>query len=189
MSDTLRDAAKAVRQQLDEKVAAIKSDPAMAEVLKLQAGLNALESLAGDPSTTLAQLFGMDRVDAPAAPLIRADEFYGLAPLEAAKRYLKKRGEARQFDDILASIRAGGCRVESEEDLRLSLARSTYEVAKISENLYGLVEFYSHIKRERGKKKKGLSEGQDAEIEREETAEQIERDAAALAEGGDEGEP
>ncbi len=75
----------------------------------------------------------------------------------------------RGIDEIVQAVRAGGGRIDSEEDLRLSLSRSTYEVAKISENMYGLVEFYAHIKRERGKKKKvGVSESQDAELEHEE---------------------
>jgi len=178
MSDIL-DITSALRNELDLRVAAIKNLPAMAEILKLQQALNALESAAGEPATTVAHLFGLDTEQ---DSRVRPDEFFGLSPLEGAKRYLKKRGEARPFEEILASIQAGGCRVDSAEDLRLSLSRSTYEVAKVGEDLYGLVEFYPHLKRERKKKRAGMNEETDAEIEREQTDEQIARDVAFLTE-------
>ena len=184
MSEVLRVAAQAIRTQLDEKVAAIKAGPIMDEVLKLKAALNALESVAGDPLTSLAQLFQMDSGSevGPSPTTVRPDEFFGMQPLDAAKKYLKKRGVARAFDEIVSAIRSGGCRVESEDLLRLSLSRSTYEVAKISEDVYGLVEFYPDLKRERGgRKKKGVSEAQDAEIDREEMEQEIQEDMAILS--------
>jgi hypothetical protein len=185
MSDTLRAAAQALRDELDGRVAVIKSLPVMEEVLKVHAALNALEAIMGEPLTTLTALFGMD---AESSVVIRADEFYGLGPLEAAKRYLKKRGEARPFTEIVEAIQAGGGRVDSPEDLRLSLSRSTYEVAKVGDDLYGLVEFYPHLKRERSKKKRpGMNEETDAEIEREQMDGQIARDVAFLAETDNEG--
>ncbi len=164
-TESLREAAKTIREQIDQKVAAIKSDPVMMDVLKLQTALNTLEGLMGEPSTSLAHLFGMQD---EASTAMRPDEFYGLSALDAAKKYLEKRGEARPFNEIVEAIRAGGGKVESEEDLKLSLARSTYEVAKVNENTYGLVKFYAHVKR--GRKRKGESEAQDADTDHEDLA-------------------
>jgi hypothetical protein len=45
MDDTLKAAAEQVKQQLRDKVEAIKGDPQVAELLKLQKGLNSLEVL------------------------------------------------------------------------------------------------------------------------------------------------
>jgi hypothetical protein len=50
----------------------------------------------------------------------------------------------------------GGADAGNEEKLRMSLARSTWDMAKIGEDLFGLLEFYPHIKRGR-KKKNGAS--------------------------------
>jgi len=183
MDDTLRAAAQALRNELDARAAFIKDLPVMTQVLKLHSALNALEALMEEPRTTLAQLFGMENAEAPAP--IRSDEFYGLAPLDAAKRYLKKRGEARPFTEILEAIQTGGGRVDAPEDLRLSLSRSTYEVAKVGDDLYGLVEFYPHLKRERGKKKRGASEAADAEIAQEDEQREVAEFERALAEGAD----
>jgi hypothetical protein len=155
MSDTIRAAAEELKREITQKVEVLKSDPNMTEVLKLHQALNTLEQVTGDPLTTLAKLFGMeDR----ASVSMRPDEFYGLQPLEAAKRYLKKRGEARPFQEIVDAIVAGGCRSADGNDLRISLARSTYEIAKVGQDLYGLVEFYPHIRRGKKKKTETLSE-------------------------------
>ena len=68
------------------------------------------------------------------------------------EKYLKKRVSGRPFREIVDSLQAGGCRVNDEAELRVSLGRSTYEIAKVGNDVYGLLEFYPHIKR--GKKKK-----------------------------------
>jgi hypothetical protein len=72
--------------------------------------------------------------------------------LEAAKRFIKKRGRACTLDEIVSGICAGGCQDVKEEELGKSLSRSTLEVAKVGEDLYGLVEFYPEVKRERKRK-------------------------------------
>jgi hypothetical protein len=157
MSNGLTEAADKVRHEVKEKVEAIRSDSRMSEVLKLHRLLNGLEEVAGEPLTQLAALFGLEGVtnEAPALS-IRADEYYGLTPLEAAKRYLKRKGQARPFQEIVVAVRSGGCKVDNEDELRRSMTRSTYEVAKVGEDLFGLVEFYSHVKR--GKKRAGAAD-------------------------------
>lgn len=150
MTNPIQTAADDLKRQLAEKVEAMKSLPAMAEVLKLQQALNALEDVLAVQRTSLAEVFGLDAgVNVP----IRSDEFYGLSALDAAKKYLKKRGEARPLKEIIEAIRSGGGQPGSETDLRESLSRSTYQIAKVGQDLYGLVEFYPNLKR--GKKKGG----------------------------------
>ncbi len=144
MDDSIRLAAEKLRQELDQKVEKLKADPIMAEVLRLHTALNTLEDLLQEPHTSLAVIFGMDK---SSEVQIRADEFYGLQPLEAAKKYLRKAGEARPFQEIVEAIVKGACRVSDEDTLRRSLIRSTADVAKVSEDLFGLVEFYEHVKR------------------------------------------
>ena len=57
--------------------------------------------------------------------------------------------------EIMSGIKSGGGETGSEDTLRLSLARSTVEIAKIGDDLCGLLEFFPHIKRGRpGRKKK-----------------------------------
>ena len=57
----------------------------------------------GQPPTALSVLFGLEE-----GGEIRPDEFYGMSGLEAAKRYLKKRGQARPFDEIGEERAEGG---------------------------------------------------------------------------------
>lgn len=149
MSNPILAAADDLRQKLAEKVEDIKALPEMLEVLKLHQALNALEDVLEAQPTTLSELFGLDT---GSSTPIRPDEFYGLSALDAAKKYLKKRGRARPLKEVVEAIKAGGGASTSEEDLRLSLSRSTYEVAKVGEDVYGLVEFYPNLRR--GKKKK-----------------------------------
>jgi len=165
MSDAILAAAEELRRKIDEKVGVIKADPNMAEVLRLQQGLNALEEIVGQPKSTLAQLFGLDAPTAEASTSvysIRPDEYYGLDPLDAAKRYLKRRGQARPFKEIVEAIRRGGCKADNEQDLKMRMARSTYEVAVLPDEHYGLVEFYPHLKRGKGSKKRAVGATPDA---------------------------
>jgi len=120
----------------------------MGEILKLYKTIVTLEELAEVPITALADVFGFSESNVA----IRRDEFYGLSPLEAAKRFLKKRSRACTLDEIANGIRSGGCQDFKEDDLARSLSRSTMEIAKVGEDLYGLVEFYPHIRRERKKR-------------------------------------
>ena|ERR1043166_6726916 len=147
MSDALTFAIEELREQLAESVAAIKQDPKMEKVLKYHAALNTMEELVGLSPTPLATAFGLESSVATVQP----GEFYGVGPLKAAKRYLKKRGKPASIEEIVSAIRVGGAIVPSIEKLQTSLSRSTFDVAKVGPDHYGLLEFYPHVTR--GKKK------------------------------------
>lgn len=155
MSDTLMSATEEVRSKVAKLASEILDDPRMGDLRKLLAGLNTLEDLCGQPKTAMASLFnfgGADKTEVPIEP----HEFYGKEPLDAAKRYLKKRGDAGEisapFGDIVAAIKRGGGDPGNEDRLKVSLARSTWDVAKIGDERFGLLEFFPDIKR--GAKKK-----------------------------------
>jgi hypothetical protein len=145
MNETILKTVSELRTQLGEKVEEIKKDERMEDILKIYKTIVTLEELAEVPVTSLADVFGFSESNVA----IRRDEFYGLTPLEAAKRFIKKRGRACTLDEIAGGIRSGGCQDFKEEDLGKSLSRSTMEIAKVGEDLYGLVEFYPNIRRER----------------------------------------
>lgn len=154
MTEPLQAAVEDLRRRITEKVAELQSHTAMTEILKWLPALNALEVGLGQSCTTLGQLFAFaETVDQP-KPRVRHDEFFGLAALDAAKRYLRKGSDARPFDEIVAAIKAGGGKVEDEEALRLGLSRSTLDVVKIGGQHYGLLEHYPHVKRGGSKKRK-----------------------------------
>jgi hypothetical protein len=153
MSEDLGQATESIRRAIEGLVSELRADRRMAEVLKLHRALNSLEEVSGNQEPTkLSALFGMEAERSAPEPT-RPDVFYGMSPLEAAKRYLQTKGVARPLKDILDAIRAGGCKADNEEEVRKSLTRSTYEVAKVGEDLFGLVSFYPHVKR--GGKKRG----------------------------------
>jgi len=144
MDDAISAAADKLREQLAEKVDQLKTNPAMTEAIKLQTALNALEGVLNRPLTSLAQLFALDVGVAAtvSAAVIAPDEFVNLPALDAAKKYLRKVGKpARQFNDILRGVRAGGGVVNHEDKLRIQLGRSN-EVKKVGDDLYGLLDWY-----------------------------------------------
>lgn len=155
MNDTLMASITELRRKLENDVNDLKNDPKMAEVIKIYTALNTLEDLVGEPRTSLTRIFNLNQESEESK--FNRDDFYGLIPLEAAKRFLKKKGRACQFNEIVDAIRSGGCEVSSEDELRVSLGRSTLEIAKVGNDFYGLVEFYPHIKR--GRKKRVLKNG------------------------------
>jgi hypothetical protein len=145
MNQEMQSAAAALRRELGEKVAAIKNDPQMAEVMEMVRVLNGLEGLIQQSKTTLAQVFALEDGTATAAitPTVAPDEFVHIAALEAAKRYLRKVGKpAREFREIVTAIKAGGGEVRDEAALRNSLIRSTADIKKVSDSLFGLLEWY-----------------------------------------------
>jgi hypothetical protein len=143
MTDTISAAADDLRQQICEKVDRIKGDPAMGEIVKMQAALNGLEDFLNRPRTTLGALFGLDG-GAAIAPMaaMQPDEFVNLPALDAAKRFLRKVGKpARPFSDIVRGVRSGGGVVNYEDKLRTQLVRSN-DVKKVADDLFGLAEWY-----------------------------------------------
>jgi hypothetical protein len=164
----LEQALNGIRQTLDTNVAELKSDPKMMQIIEAHKALNDLEGMLERVKTSLAEVFGLESPKVEEKSVAgKIDEYYGLLPLEAAKRYLKKKGSAANLDEIVAAIRAGGCVVNSPANLRKTLTRSTWQVAKIGNNAFGLVEFYPHAKRGGKKKDKanGTESGEASEIE------------------------
>lgn len=159
MSDTIREMVDTLRRQIGEKVEAIKATPEMAEVLSLHRALNGLEDAIPRDRTSLAELFGLGAEGVPGAPartLLKPWEFTGKKPLEAAKHYLKVAGEPRSIQDIVTAIKDHGGDPGSVDHLKTALTRSTLDVVKVNEDMYGLVEHFPHIKRtSRWSKKKG----------------------------------
>ena len=153
MNEALNNAIEELKKQVNSLTAQIIADGRMAELQKLLTALNTLEGLCGQSKTTLGEIFSFGPVASVKPGIhVEPDEFVGLEPLEAAKRYLKKPKKAALIQDIVAAIRAGGGDPGNEEKLKVSLARSTWDVIKIGDDRFGLLEFYPHIKR--GKKKK-----------------------------------
>ena len=191
MSDTIREMAEKLRAELQEKVDALKATPQMAEVLSLHRALNGLEESIQRERTTLAEVFGLaveagGSSSARRGDVLKAWEFTDMKPLEAAKHYLKKVGEPRMIDDIVAAIRDHGGAPGSVEHLKTALTRSTLDVVKIKGrgDMYGLVEFFPGMKRTGrwGKgKKAGAGNGDEAE-EPEDAAEEAEENTAEEAE-------
>jgi hypothetical protein len=143
-----------VKRSLEGNVEALKHDPRMSQIIETHQALNKIEDLLSEPKTPLAQIFGLQHEEQKSdKTTIRPDEFYGFKPLDAAKLFLKKKGRACSLSEIAAGIRSGGGIVDNEDDLGKALARSTFQIAKIGDN-YGLLEFYPHIQRGRGSKKK-----------------------------------
>lgn len=156
MSDALMSAIVELRSQVDALATEIVKDERVARIQKLLTGLNTLEDLCGEPKTTLGGVFNFGSVVPAERPVVSVapDEFYGLESLVAAKKYLKKPKKAVPFKEIVAAIRAGGGDPGNEEKLKVSLARSTWDIVKIGDDMFGLIEFYPHVKRG-GKKKAG----------------------------------
>jgi hypothetical protein len=160
MTDSLEKAASELRTKIAEHVAAIQCDEHWQEIQKLYAGLGVLEGLCGHQKTELSSLLGIKSEEDVLK--ISNWEFAGMQPLDAAKKYLRMiapKQKAAPLSDILRALDEGGLKA-SRDDLRISLSRSTYEVYKISEDVYGLLEFFPHVKEKRGggKKKPAASE-------------------------------
>jgi hypothetical protein len=151
MSQALQTAADEIRNRLIALVEEIKAEPKMAEALKLQEALNTIERLMGADPTPLSEVFGLDA--ALGRPKFKVGEFFRVDQLDAAKRYLDKVGEARPLSEIVSVIREFGGKVTSEDDLRISLSRSTFDIAKVGTDLYGLLKYFPDAQRSRGKKK------------------------------------
>ena len=151
--DHIRRTLEDFRQQLSVK---------MSEAAKVLAVVNALEEQLGLPKTSPNNAGGVSwnvalgeevRISdggqgssSPALNAIRPDEYLGDAPLEAAKKYLRRVRRAASLDDIADAVSKGGAAIRGTEwksELDASLTRSTREVVKVRDGMYGLVEFYT----------------------------------------------
>lgn len=158
MPSPFESAAAEARRQIDEHVERLKAHPSMGELIRLHAGLNAIESLMQQPLTSLGELLGLGDLGG-GSPLSRVkfDDFVGMKDLDAGKKYLEdKASDARPFQEIVDAIKVGGGKVDSEEGLRTGLSRSTFEIIKIGDR-YGSLKHYPHIKRG-GKKRMATAE-------------------------------
>ncbi len=162
MNEALNAAIDELRDQLATSIEAIKEDPKMSEVLKLHSALNTMEGLVGAAPTSLAAAFALEP-----SMIVQPGEFYGMNALRAAKRFLKMKGKAgASLPDIVIAVRAGGAKIESVDKLRVSLGRSTLDVAKVGLDHYSLLEFFPHV--QRGKKGKTSAEGEPTDDDDEE---------------------
>lgn len=188
MNDTIQGMATTLLGQLQGKVDAIKATPEMEEILRLHRALNGLEDAIPRDRTTLAEVFGLGPEAAGANPavsfrkveLLKEWEFTGMQPLQAAKHFLKKVGEPRHINEIVSAIRDHGGNPGSVDHLKTALTRSTFDVVKVSDDMYGPIEAFPHIKRTGrwNKKKGGASNGksQASEDEPEELGEEGEEE-------------
>lgn len=146
MADALESAVADLKGKIAEQVTALQAETSWREIQRLHAGLNALEEICKLPKTPLATVLGIGSEHKPA---IKPYEFAGQPPLEAAKQYLRKIApdqKAASLDEILAALESGSLKA-NKDDLRISLSRSTTEIYKTGEDIYGLVENFPHIKR------------------------------------------
>jgi len=141
-------------------------------------GLNTVEALFGVPMTTLADLAALPSGTVPAATNgptvqsgtfgrrsgpVRADEFLGMEPMEAAKAYLRRVGQATDFDEIANAVATGGAVVQGagwRDRLETSLMRSSKGIIKIGEKTYGLEDFYSEEQIRRIRQSRRASRGE-----------------------------
>jgi hypothetical protein len=158
MSQALNAAVEELREQLAASIETLKEDPKMSEVLKLHAALNTMEGLIGVSPTSLSAAFALEPT-----MMIPPGEFYGMNALRAAKRFLKMRGKAgASLTEIIEAVKAGGAKIDSVDKLRVSLGRSTSDVAKVGPDHYALLEFYPHVQRgKKGRAIESLSVGSD----------------------------
>jgi hypothetical protein len=146
-----------LKEEIGIHVTQLKSHGSWAQLEKLYVALGTIQDLAGESRTSLVELLGIEGGPGQGVR-ITPGEFYGVDAGLAAKRFLKRKGSAATLDEIIQAIESGGAKV-NRHDLRISLSRSTWDVAKVGQDMYGLLEFYPHVKR--GKKKSGESGGPD----------------------------
>lgn len=163
MTEGLTETIEKLKAEISGHVQDLKTDPHWLEIEKLYKALNTIEGLAEQPATSLVQLFGIES-ETDRGVSIKRGEFHGLEPVDAAKRYLKKKGligdKAVPLDDIMEALEKGDLKADRDA-VRISLSRSTWDVVKVNEDVYGLVEFYPHLKR--GKKGKAAKDNAEAQ--------------------------
>lgn len=147
MSDALENAVIDLKGKISERIALLKDDDNWRELQRLYSGLGVLEELCKLPKTDLGSLLEISGSDA--SPKIDKFQFVADTPLDAAKKYLRMiapKQKAASLDEIVAALLTGG-RTADRNELRLSLSRSTTEIYKAGEDIYGLLESFPQIKR------------------------------------------
>jgi hypothetical protein len=147
MTDALETAVLELKGKISERIAMLKDDANWRELQRLYSGLGVLEELCGMPKTDLGSL--LDIGGTGASPKIAKYEFVSDTPLDAAKKYLRlisPKQKAASLDEILAALESGGLQPNRDE-LRISLSRSTTEIYKAGEDVYGLLENFPNVRR------------------------------------------
>src|SRR5205814_1645871 len=98
--DSLKIAATDLKGKVSGLIDELRSDERFAQIQKTITALHSLEDLIGEPRTQLEGIWA--NASAPAHRMTiqtRPDEFYGLEPLDAAKKVLKKIGRSAKFSE------------------------------------------------------------------------------------------
>lgn len=146
MSDALENAVADLKGKIAERVSLLKEDQNWRELMRLYSGLGVLEELCKLPKTDLASLL---EIGGESGPRIGKYDFITDSPLEAAKKYLRMilpKQKAASLEEIVAALKSGGL-TPNRDELRISLSRSTTEIYKAGEDIYGLLESFPQIKR------------------------------------------
>jgi hypothetical protein len=146
--------AEELRRQVAAKIQEAREQLALLNGLEIAFGLTPTQfgelngmtapATMGPPTTGQGGGQGIPRRSNPQA--IRADDFLGEEPMQAAKKFMAMVGHAITFDEIADAIQRGGAAVQGagwREKLETSLMRSPYEVIKVADKTYGLASFYS----------------------------------------------
>ena len=160
MSDALENAVTDLKGKIAERVALLKDDENWRELQRLYSGLGVLEELCNLPKTDLASL--LDITSANIGPRIDKYDFVTETPLDAAKKFLRMispKQKAASLDEIMVALKSGGL-MPDRDDLRISLSRSTTEIYKVGEDIYGLLENFPNIRRGTPGRRKGGANGQ-----------------------------
>lgn len=150
---------ESLKAQIAERVAAVKSTPAMGELLKLHGALNNIEDVENVPRTSLVELFGLEvtgepQQSSPSSAIIPG-QYLGQNPLEAAKDYLSKRKKGgATLDEIIAGLKAGSCDPGNRDKFGTSMARSTFNFVKLGGDIYDLLDRYPSEKEKRSAPKR-----------------------------------
>jgi hypothetical protein len=150
MSEELLASIETLKSKAQSHISELKALPQMTALLKIHTAMNTIEGLCGIDPTSLSELFGLDEVKATSVRrLVSVGEFFGKGPLEAAKLFLKKKNSPASLDEIVENLTFGSCEVKNKQELRISLSRSTFEIARLNDDNFGLLDWYPEEKQKR----------------------------------------
>jgi hypothetical protein len=151
--ESLRQTLEHFLQQKQKKVDEIRGLDLAIRQIRMELGEDVDEEDAG------LALSDMEHRDTP-LPLkrtgldVRPDQYFGMSQGDAAKAYLKMRGQAVSIDELVKALTSGGCKVggaDPKRTLYISLVRNVREFVPPQPGFIGLRDFYPNLK---GKPKK-----------------------------------
>jgi hypothetical protein len=160
MADVLLGSVDAVKKEIYERISELQGDPIWRDIQRLYQGLGNLEDLCGIPRTELGALMGIS-ISTNDGPTIDKFEFVTDTPLEAAKKFLRKiaaRQKAASMDEIVNALGRGGLVKIDRDELAESLSRSTAQIYKVSDDVYGLLENFPNVRRGSPGRKKSTTQ-------------------------------